>query len=166
MATREQNLIAAGVYTAASLRTSSREAGVPGVGDFLNGLLLAALMLDFNEAGEGDFIEIFGAEAEEHEKVLSSATYREVKDEISDHVLAEVAGDKTTQSQIVAWASEPVIKDVAADVGLDKEGMLRMFSFCIIAVVCAVSAPENRVEHLAIVLKLLQDKREAGDMVA
>jgi hypothetical protein len=159
---RRKNLIAAGVYSAASLRIASRKAGVPGIGDFLNGLLLAALVLEIKVVGEGDFVEIFKEEAESIGDVLRSKTYREVRDEIGEHVVGEVIGDKLGQSAIVSKSSEVVMMDIADDLGATKDDMLRMVAFAVLATVCAVSKPENREEYIFTVARVLDEKREAS----
>lgn len=159
---RRKNLIAAGVYSAASLRTANRKAGVPGIGDFLNGLLLAALVLEIKVVGEGDFVEIFKEEAASIGDVLRSKTYREVRSEIGEHVVGEVLGDKLNQSAIVSKSSEVVMMDIANDLGATKDDLLRMMAFAVLATVCAVSTPDNRVEYLSIAARVLEEKREAG----
>lgn len=161
--THEQRLIAVGVILASSLRRSAREEGVPGVGDFLNGILLAGMMLE--QAVEGDFIEIFSEAFDRREGVLTSRSYREVKDEIAAHVLAEVAGDRATQSHVVAQSAESVVMQIAADMNIQDTDILRLVGYAVVSIVCAVSKTETRVRNLAATLDVLKEKKAAGQMV-
>jgi len=160
-----KDLIATGVYAASALRGSARDGGVPGLGDFLNGYLLMALMLEMTEAGEGDFIEIFTEEIKSVDEILASETYRQVRKDIADHVLGEVISDKLAQSRIVAWSGESMMLKLANELKIDKASMLRMVAFGVIATICAVSTPETREENLQIALGVLREKREAGEVV-
>lgn len=159
----EQRLIAVGIILASSLRRSAREEGVPGVGDFLNGILLAGLMLE--RAVQGDFIEVSSDAIDGREGVLSSRSYREMKDEIAVHVLAEVAGDRATQSHVVAQSAEGVVMQIAADMDIQGVDILRLVGYAVVSIVCAVSKTETRVRNLSAALDVLREKKAAGQVV-
>jgi hypothetical protein len=159
-------LISVGISIASSMRTNSRDQGVPGISDFLNGIMTACLMLEKSIEGSEYFIPIFEEEAMRIDDVLSSKGYRSDKSILEAHILGEVVGDRLSQSSDVALSAEAVVKDIAEDLSATKDDVMRIMSFCVIAIVCAVSAPENREGHLTSVIQALIEKHQAAELVA
>jgi len=157
---RRTNIIGAGVFSALSMRRSSQQIGAPGMGDFLKGYLMAGNMLQEKMDGEADFIEIFEFEIQNWHEVITSFAYRQVKDELGGHKLGEAISDKTTMRKLVAWSVQDGMAGIAKELQADKEEILLMIAFGIIATICSGGTPEMREEHMQVALWALKEQRE------
>jgi hypothetical protein len=160
--TERKNLTSVAVRTTAFLRDFCRKDGVPGLGDFLNGLIVAGTSLDQRLEGEGGYVEILREEIAHVEKIAQSKSFKEHEGELAGTKLGEVMAEKTSRSLIASVACEGRFIEVANELRVNKQAMLRMMAIGAIAVVLDDSASvEVAKQRLEDVERAAREKVEA-----
>jgi len=161
-----RNMIALAVQTTVSLRESCRACGVPGLSDFLNGLLNAGSVLHVSVPGEGSFVKVLDEEIAGYRDVLQSRSLAEHGGKIGGHSMGEVLADKSSQSMIVSVACEETLQKVAKGLRLNKEQMLRLAAIGVVASVVDLAEEDCIEDQLSVVLWSAMTRIEAGDLIA
>ncbi len=138
--TERTNLMSVAVRTTAFLRDFCRKDGVPGLGDFLNGLIVAGTVLDQRLEGEGGYVKILDEEIGRVEEMLESKTFKAHEGDLAGTKLGEVMAEKTSRSLIVSVACEGRFIEVANELRINKSRMLRMMAMGVVAVILDDSA--------------------------
>jgi hypothetical protein len=145
--TERKNLNAVAIRTTAFLREFCRKDGVSGLGDFLNGLILAGTTLEYRLDGPGGFAEILDEEAAKVHDMALSKSFIAHQGELAGTKLGEVTAEKTSLSLIVSVACEGRFIEVANELKINKRTMLRMMAMAVVAVVLDDSASSQIAEQ-------------------
>lgn len=161
--TERANFVTIAVRTTAFLREFCRKDGVPGLGDFLNGMLTAGMSLDRRIEGEGSFLEMMEDEVARASEIQSSKAFKHHEGSLKGHRVGEILAEKSSLSLIVSIACEGKFIEVANELKVNKEAMLRMVAMGVVATVCDASDEESLDEHLGVALWSVQEKARAAD---
>ncbi|UWQ13075.1 hypothetical protein K3556_08810 [Aliiroseovarius sp. M344] len=132
-AIRHRNLIATGVYLAASMRVSAQKRGIPRLEDFLFGLVTGAEMIASTLEGPANLADTFMCEQVHLQGILSSRSFHKVRSEIGEHQISEAIGDTETQRNDVAASVFLIVPEVANDIGAELDEILRILVIAIMA---------------------------------
>ncbi len=130
---RHHNIIAVGVYLAASLRVSTQKQGIPCLEDFLIGLIAGAEMIFSAFDGPENLAGSFLVEQVHLRSILSSRTFHEVRDQISEHRIGQMIGDKEVQHNDVAASVVLVVPEIAHEIGATPHEVLKILVIAIMA---------------------------------
>lgn len=164
--TERRNLIAVGLRTTAHLREFCRNDGVAGLGDFLNGLIMSGLSLQFRLEGKGSFISVLEEEIASARATRLSEAFQTFEGKLASRDLAEVTAEKSSLSIIASVACEGEFVQVANKIKIDKQTMLRMIAMGVVGVVCDASEDSDLDEHLRVALWSAREKEDSAKLVA